>query len=267
MPKRLAIKLFAALMALVALQGCDRQAPPQADTSETHTTVGKLTSKRVTFERQAQDCTPDEECSSVSVTRELIERQPALNKAVLNQLLLQLQSDGESHSATQSLEEIAAEFLTEAAEVERVSSAHWQLNGDAERLARRGDLLTMEIKTYRYTGGAHGIPVVEWFNWDLSAEKRVSLPQVLREGTEPKFWELAEAAHRRWQDEQTGIDDAYRETWQFQRSEDFRFNDDGIVLLYGVYVLGPYALGPVQLTVPWPELQTVVREQYLPHSQ
>lgn len=257
-------RFIVAMITLLALYGCERGQPPQVDTAEPLSPVGKLTPERQTFERQADNCTENEECSSVSVTWEVFKQQPALNKAILNQLLLQLQGDDAQQTATQSLEEIATAFLVEAAEVEQISSARWQLNGDAERLGRRGDLLTVEIKTYRYTGGAHGIPSVAWFNWDLSDDKQVSLPQVIREGEEQKFWELAEEAHQHWLDEQTGIDAEYRESWPFQRSEDFRFNNDGIVLLYGVYALGPYALGPVQLTIPWQQLQDVVREQYLP---
>lgn len=266
MPNRYTAALIAALIALLALHGCDRSESPQTDTAGAAPAIGKLKSERQTFERRAKNCSENDECSSVSVTREVFEQQPALNEAILHQLLAQLQGDEQVQETTGSLEEIADAFLAEAASVEQISSARWQLSGDAERLARRGDLLTVQIRVYRYTGGAHGIPSVEWFNWDLATGERVTLPQAIREGMEQQFWELAESAHQRWLDEQTGIDAEYREIWPFQRSEDFRFDEDGMVLLYGVYALGPYALGPVQLTIPWQELRGVLREKYLPQS-
>lgn len=257
-------KFFAVLAALLILQGCERERPRQVESTVSTPVSGTLKSQHETFERHGSNCPDRDECSSVSVTREVFEQQPALNEAIREQLLARLQGNEQDQETSDSLDEIADQFLTEAAEVERISSAHWQLSGAAERVARRGDVLTVEIKTYRYTGGAHGIPSVEWLNWDLATGERVSLQQVIRTGKQGDFWELAEAAHQRWLDQQSGIDTQYREAWPFQRSEDFRFNDDGIVLRYGVYELGPYAIGPVQLTIPWQDLRDVIRDRYLP---
>ncbi|MGL6162674.1 DUF3298 domain-containing protein [Microbulbifer sp.] len=257
---------IAILGILLSLAGCDREREPQSASPEDRPPVGKLKSKRETFERQASGC-PEEECASVSITREVFEQRPALNRAVLQQLIRQLQGNGEDQTSANSLEEVADIFLAEAAQGHVGSSARWQLTGEAKRLARRDDLLTVEINSYLYTGGAHGMPATHWLNWDLAADEEVPLSETIRKGQEKDFWGEARAAHRRWLDTQPGTDREFRETWPFRRSNDFRFDDQGLVLLYNVYALGPYVLGPVELTIPWKDLRGIVHEQYLPEKQ
>lgn len=247
--------LIALLLALAA--GCEERATPAKGGAVA------LESERETLERSAEGC-EGEDCASVSVTRELFKQRPALNNAVLQRLLRQLQSDGEDAKPADSLQAVADAFLAEAAQVSGISAARWQLSGEAKQLARRGDLLTVEIDTYSYTGGAHGMPVRSWLNWDLAADRAVSLDQVIIPGQATAFWERAQAAHQRWLENEAEADEDFRKNWPFQRSEDFRFDNKGLVLLYGVYTLGPYALGQVELTLPWNELSGVVRENYLP---
>ncbi|MFC6634215.1 DUF3298 and DUF4163 domain-containing protein [Microbulbifer taiwanensis] len=250
------------LGALVSLSGCGGE----REAARNDATIGKLDSRLETLERRASNCAAGRDCASVSISREVFEQRPALNKAVLRLLVRQLQGNGEDQTSASSLEEIADIFLAEAAQMEEISSAVWQLTGEARRLSRRGKLLTVEINSYRYTGGAHGMPSVHWLNWNLSSAEQVSLEQVIGDGKEKRFWKEAQAAHRRWQDKQPGSNRDFRQMWPFQRSEDFRLDDEGLVLLYNVYTLGPYVLGPVQLTIPWKDLRDVVREQYQPAS-
>lgn len=270
MPTRPSIKFIAptaVLAALLSLAGCDRERESQSDSPEQRPSIGKLKSERETFERRASGCTEEEECASVSVTREVFEQRPALNRAVLQRMIRQLQGNGEDQTSASNLEEVADSFLAEAARGHGGSSARWQLTGEAKRLARRGDLLTVEIDSYLYTGGAHGMPTTHWLNWDLASDQEVPLAQVIREGQERDFWEEAQATHRRWLDKQPETNREFRQTWPFRRSDDFRFDDKGLILLYNVYALGPYVLGPVELTIPWKDLRGIVHEQYLPEKQ
>jgi len=259
-----AIAATAALTALLSLAGCDGARDREPDATDSRAPIGKLESKLETFERRASGCAAGQDCAAVSVSREVFEQRPALNRTVRRLLIRQLQGNGEDQTSATSLEEVADNFLAEAAQAEGVSSAPWQLTGEARRLSRRGNLLTVEINSYLYTGGAHGMPSVHWLNWDLATGEAVSLDQIIQGGREREFWREARAAHQRWLDDQPGANREFRKMWPFRRSEDFRLGDEGLVLLYGVYVLGPYVLGPVQLTIPWEELRDLVREQYLP---
>ncbi len=256
------VATIAVLTALLFLAGCD--GGRERDSADRQAPIDKLESRQESFERRASGCAAGQDCATVSVRREVFERRPALNKTVLRQLIRQLQGNGEDQTSATSLEEVADNFLAEAAQVEGVGSAPWQLTGEARHLSRHDNLLTIEINSYLYTGGAHGMPSVHWLNWDLATDERVSLGQVIRNGKRKQFWKEAKAAHQRWLDEQPGANREFRQMWPFRRSEDFRLGDEGLVLQYDVYVLGPYVLGPVQLTIPWEDLRGLVREQYLP---
>ncbi|WP_226664645.1 DUF3298 and DUF4163 domain-containing protein [Microbulbifer aggregans] len=223
-----------------------------------------LTSEMETLEFLAPDCASGDDCTSVAITREVFAGQPALNEAIQRQLLQQLQGNGGESGTTGdgSLEDVAEAFIAEAAQAADISAAPWDLSGEAKTLGRRGNLLTVEVSTYIYSGGAHGMPATHWLNWDLTADKEVTLDDVIKPQQEMAFWELVEAAHKRWLDKQKADDD-FRNNWPFARTEDFRFDDEGMVLLYGVYTLAPYSSGFVELKVPREALNTVVLAPYL----
>ena len=106
------------------------------------------------------------------------------------------------------------------------------------------------------------MPVSHWLNWDLAADTEVKLADVIRPGQDEAFWKKAEAAHQLWLDAQNADED-FRQNWPFDRTEDFRLSDKGLVLLYGVYTLGPYSMGQVELTIPNENLAGTLREAYL----
>jgi hypothetical protein len=246
----------AALAALLMLAGCDKRPDEQAPPA--------LQSQREKLERRAAGCGDNEDCASVAITLEIFEQRPKLNSAIRQQLIRQLRGNGETEPHADSLEALAEAFLKDAAQMPGSAAHHAQLTGDAKRSAQRGHLLTVAINSYAYTGGAHGMPATHWLNWDLAADQHLPLAQVIQPGQEAAFWARAEDAHQRWLSEEPAVDETFREIWPFQRSDDFRFDDDGMVLLYNPYALGPYAIGSVQLTLPWEDLRGVVREAYLP---
>ncbi|WP_346838696.1 DUF3298 domain-containing protein [Microbulbifer sp. SAOS-129_SWC] len=223
-----------------------------------------LSSKLETNEWRAPACKDDKDCTAVVIRREVFTNHPALNDAIRTQLLEQLQGNGEAAEspANTSFAQLAQNFIAEAAKVSDMSVAHWQMNGEAEKLARHGNLLTVAINTYTYSGGAHGMPVTHWLNWDLAQDKRVILNDIIEPGQEGAFWNLARDEHEQWLQAQKADAD-FRSSWPFQHSEDFQLTEKGVVLLYGVYTLAPYSSGEVELTVPHAKLEGVVRKAYL----
>ncbi|MCK7599005.1 DUF3298 and DUF4163 domain-containing protein [Microbulbifer sp. CAU 1566] len=243
-----------AIMFLLTLVGCGQ---------ERNTVSAELESQVETLELRSPNCASPDACASVTIRRLVFSDRPALNDAIYAQLLEQLQGNGESDSAPlNSLEKVAQKFLEDADAVTVASAASWQLNGDAKLLAHHGNLLTVAINSYLYTGGAHGMPVSHWLNWDLSRESAVALGDVIVAGQEQAFWTLAEEAHQQWLDAQQ-VDGDFRHNWPFTHSEDFRLTEAGLVLRYGVYTLGPYSMGEVELTLPRDKLAGVIREPYL----
>ncbi len=56
----------------------------------------------------------------------------------------------------------------------------------------------------------------------------------------------------------------FRDSWPFDKTDNVFFNDKGMVLQYNVYHIAPYAMGQPTLTIPYAELEGIVRGQYLP---
>lgn len=47
-------------------------------------------------------------------------------------------------------------------------------------------------------------------------------------------------------------------------TDNFTFNKDALVLQYGAYEIGPYAIGLPQLVLPWDKIKGAVKAEYLP---
>ena len=140
----------------------------------------------------------------------------------------------------------------------------WELSGESRQLGRWKDLLTVAIDSYEFTGGAHGLPVTRWLNWDLAAHRPVPLGQVIKPGQEDALEAAARRAHDRWLEKEVDSDEDFRQAWPFQESSDFRLTRKGLVLHYDVYSIAPYVMGQPTLTLPWKDLDGVIREEYRP---
>lgn len=266
--------LFATLALLLALAGCDNntdaqknQQTPSSGTEppSTHPTSPQadLDATTQTLQQRLPGC-DGEDCPAVSVTWPAFAQRDALNQAVEKQLIRQLAGNGEDDgSQATSLAGVADAFLADAGNLPNGAAHGWQLIGEAKLLARRGDLATVRIETYEFTGGAHGMPATHWLNWDLAANRLVTLGDILQPGQEHAFWAVAQAAHQQWLKDEANADDDFRGAWPFQKTGDFRLTDNGVRLLYGVYTLGPYVMGMPELTLPRGDLQGVVKAKFL----
>lgn len=278
-PPFLAAAALASLLSLAACDGtgnngndstADRVSqkdgkPTQAQSSDdtVRPVPKKLTHQTETLERRPDGCEGDD-CPIFEARWQVYQGQPELNAAVRRQLISQLATGGEKPTAADSLDVAAERFLASAAEVPAPNGRGWELSGDAKQVGRWRDLVTIAVSSYEFTGGAHGMPVTRWLNWDLAENRAVPLGRVIESGREDAFWTAAASAHGRWVDEQAPDDDTFREDWPFQQSDTYRLTDDGVILHYDVYSIAPYAMGQPELTVPWSDLEDVVRARYRP---
>ncbi|ASK35927.1 hypothetical protein CEK62_16820 [Alcanivorax sp. N3-2A] len=274
------LSLFTALALLLAMAGCDNgndnadktpQAPAQSEQSESShqppaspaPPQARLEGKSETLQRQPDQC-QSKECPKVDIDLEVYAQQDALNQAVRAQLIRQLAGNGKDDgSQATSLEAVADGFIADAANLPDQGANGWELTGETGLLDQRGSLATIKIDSYEFTGGAHGMPATHWLNWDLAANQRVRLADIIEPGQQDAFWALAEQAHDQWLKDEADADDDFRKAWPFQKTSDFRITDDGIVLLYGAYTIGPYVMGMPELTLPREQLSGIVKERYL----
>ncbi len=259
---------LALLLGLLLLSGCDNtndNEQPQPETSAHSTSERPLpTLTRIRFElkKTAPQC-DGEHCPRVQVNWLNYEEQPVLNKAIENRLasmLVRLQGHA-THDG--SIEGLADAFLADASDMAMSPEQGWELNATVKQQRNANGLLTLSMESYEYTGGAHGQPNVGYYHWDLKQQQWLALEDLLVPGQQAAFWSLAEQAHTQWLDSQA-LDETFRESWPFEKTDDAFFNDQGMVLQYNVYHIAPYAMGQPTLVLPYDKLEGIVRETYLP---
>jgi len=133
---------------------------------------------------------------------------------------------------------------------------------------RNRSLTVVELDTWQYmTGMAHGLSATRFLNWDNTAERLLSLDDVLKPGKKATYVAALKEAHARWlaRDPYAQEDPAaYSRMWPFQESDNFGFTDQGLVVKYNSYEIAPYSAGQLELLIPYSALANVLKPAFLP---
>lgn len=131
-------------------------------------------------------------------------------------------------------------------------------------LGHVNDFELFEINSYVFTGGAHGMPYSEYLIFDSSAKKQVKLDDMIQAGKKSRFKALAYDAYKTWV--KTVDDDvsSYEKNWPFTLSDNVTLTDKGINIRYQPYSIGPYAYGMPTLSIPYSQLNEVIKPRFIP---
>ncbi|MFR2069998.1 MAG: DUF3298 domain-containing protein [Bacteroides nordii] len=120
------------------------------------------------------------------------------------------------------------------------------------------NLLVYRINYNEYTGGAHGIYMTTYLNFDLGLMRPLRLDDILvgdyQEPLTDLIWNQLMAdnkAKTRAELEDMG----YGSTGEIAATENFYLNKDGVTFYYNVYDITPYAMGPVVVSLPFQMLE------------
>lgn len=133
-----------------------------------------------------------------------------------------------------------------------------------------GTLAQFAVLDDMYLGGAHGMQTTTYYIYDLALGTQISLYDLEIQSYDKeagRLYELTQAAYDRYlyaHRADIGDPEEYKETYPLEYTDNFYFNDQGLVLYYNPYVLSPYAMGPVELIIPFVDLEGVLRAEYLP---
>ncbi|MCY1349700.1 hypothetical protein D9M68_388740 [compost metagenome] len=234
-------------LALLLSSGCQSLFPTSTSTP--------LTPQRNAWEHRPAGC-QGESCPLVNIDT-LSFGQPQLD-ALIERNLLEMTADAPDAPLPPSLAAYERNFLAEA---RPGYSSYLQ----AKVREQHDGLLILELSSYLFTGGAHGMPGRRFINWDRKLEKPLSLNDMLLPGQQDAFWKLARDAHRRWlAAEQLDQDPEYLQTWPFQETPNVALGRGAVLLKYDVYSIAPYSSGHPELKIPYPQLNGVLKPQYFP---
>lgn len=152
-------------------------------------------------------------------------------------------------------------------ELKALSSSHQiSLMVKPKILQPKGKLATVVLNSSSYLGGAHGLTSQRYYNFDLANQKQIQLHDLLLPKQKATLDKLAHEAFKAWiVDSKLATDPKeYEQAWPFQVTDNFLLGEQGLILQYGEYDIGPYVVGLPRLVIPFSELQGVLKPEYLP---
>ncbi|TCH63464.1 RsiV family protein [Acinetobacter sp. ANC 4862] len=130
-------------------------------------------------------------------------------------------------------------------------------------------LATVVLNSSSYLGGVHGSASQRYYNFDLEKKKQVELNDILAPNQKAALEKKAHEVFKTWviESKLANSVDEYEQAWKFILSDNFYLSSQGLILQYGEYEIGPYVVGLPRLTIPYDQLQTVLKKQYLPQVE
>lgn len=116
------------------------------------------------------------------------------------------------------------------------------------------NLLIYRIDYNEYTGGAHGIYMTTYLNMDLTNLRPIRLEDIFvedyKEALTDLLWNQLMTDHGAKTREELE-DMGYGSTGEIAPTENLYLEKDGITFFYNVYDITPYAMGTVQIKLPY----------------
>lgn len=132
-------------------------------------------------------------------------------------------------------------------------------------IAQRHHLASFKQFSYGYSGGAHGMYNTSYLLFDLNSQKQLLLPDILQRFAEAKLLEVLRARYQETYAEyaQNWLGDKVSEQAETLLTDNFVFNEQGLIFSYAPYVLGPFAEGEIRLTLDYSELSELLKPEYV----
>lgn len=133
---------------------------------------------------------------------------------------------------------------------------------------RTGQIVTILADCYFYGGGAHPSSFVVTYTFDLSVGQFIDPTQI---GDDPETFRTAAAelliqhAESLGEEYTAGFWNDYQEIISRWNETAVLFDEQGMTVIFSAYELGPYAMGPVELTLAYEELVDAMGEGGLAH--
>ncbi|MFJ5182140.1 RsiV family protein [Pseudomonas fulva] len=212
--------------------------------------------KREAWEHVKPGCS-ERDCPLVNIDTVHFPALPKLD-GIVEKGLLQLTEDNQHGAAPTTLQAYEQHYLSNA---EKRNSSYLQ----AKVREQHDGLVIIELSSYLDTGGAHGMPGRAFINYSRKLDKVLTLQDMLVPGQEETFWKTVEESHRAWL-MSVGMDkDAeFIKTWPFKRSPHIALTYGAVVVKYEVYAIAPYSMGHVELKIPYPRLNGVIKPELFP---
>lgn len=166
-----------------------------------------------------------------------------------------------------TIETAAERFINDYKEIKAAfgEAFGWyaKINGDV--LRNDSSVVTVEVATDIYTGGAHGNFNQQYMNFDPQTGKRIPLESIFQSGYEQQLNKVVEKKFRATYNvspDKDLSDEGYQfEEGKYYNPNNFALLENGIKFYYNSYEIAPYSSGPSEIFVPYKELKSILKEE------
>lgn len=131
---------------------------------------------------------------------------------------------------------------------------NWSESMDGNFLPTYAGYISYVKYLYGYSGGAHGMDAKTAVTFDSKTGKTITENDLFVPGYEER---LTESLRNHLSDCNIEKDMLFEP--EIFPSENFYLTPEGITYIYQRYEIGPYAIGIIEVTVPWSEIQDILR--------
>lgn len=278
---------FSILACAVLLAACQPKSEPKEPEDKPQDPIVNQTSEPVLRGETVKLAVTLPECNGNTCPDFTVERLQSnfpfidqlLDQEILDQLskMLEIVDADQASSTAQGSEQTnhldvqaqqyANAFIKIDEELKALSSSHQiSLMIKPKILQSKGTLATVVLNSSSYLGGAHGSTAQRYYNFDLKNQKQVQLNDLLLPKQKAKLDKLAHDAFKTWviDSKLANTADEYEQAWPFQVTDNYFLGEQGLILQYGEYEIGPYVVGLPRLVIPFDQLQGVLKPEYLP---
>lgn len=157
----------------------------------------------------------------------------------------------------------AARAFIDAFEAETATApaAEWFLRRQAQLIHQDGRVLSLAVDSSVYAGGAHPLSTRQLASFDRETGERLDIERVVRPESMALLADLLTRALRRERGIAASVSLAdagfFLEDDRVPPTDNFAVTADGWLLHYDPYEIAPYALGPVELSLTFREIENV----------
>ncbi|MDW5289107.1 DUF3298 and DUF4163 domain-containing protein [Formosa sp. PL04] len=126
------------------------------------------------------------------------------------------------------------------------SAQEWEAQIDGEVMFQSPEIISISLTCYTNTGGAHGILVISFLNFDAQTGALIDNSQLFKNITE-----FTQVATPYFNDEIAEKKDMYLDPEKFVLPQNIGYSADGLILLYNTYEIAPYAAGITEFVIPF----------------
>ena len=212
-----------------------------------------LEATRDTSEQSKPGCT-SADCPLVNIDTVHFAKEPKLD-ALTEQRLLEMTG---ANPLPTSLETYREQFLKTAA-------PNNNMYLQAKVREQHDGLVIIELSSYLDQGATHGEPGRAFINYSRQQQKALALTDMLLPGKQDAFWKAGQVAHNSWLiSTRLSLEPEFVKTYPFQKTPNVALTSGGVVLKYPTNTIAPYALGHVELQIPYSRLEGIIKPELVP---